>query len=471
MESKVKNKLVQVIQDFKSKKIMVIGDLMLDQYTWGDVNRISPEAPIPVLRVKREDFRLGGAANVVYNLKALQCDVYPVGVTGNGISGKRLIGLFKDMNVSIDGIVNTDSFQTIVKKRVLTDEQQLVRIDYESKDYQDGQFEDLLKEKIDQILPKMDGVVISDYVKGVLNKSLLSYLIKVTKARKIPIVCDPGNGVDYSSYKGVTTIKPNRPETEKISGIKLDEKGSILKAAAIIQEKCEAEFLSISLDRNGILYYQNPSKYQFITTEAKTVYDVTGAGDTVISVIIALLSNQVAPELAIHLANVAAGIEISHMGVVAIPWSQILKKLNHDGISRKLTSLATLKEELEFKKTPIIFTNGYFDQLSAGHLRFLMEVGEIEGKLVVAINSDQSILSQKGSLPLLNEKTRSRLLASLENVHRVIIYDDESASELIEQIKPDIVVKGEQFKGVVIPEQNAIQSVGAKIQYVRHFEL
>ena len=471
MESNIKSKLVQVIQDFKSKKIMVIGDLMLDQYTWGDVDRISPEAPIPVLRVKHEDFRLGGAANVVYNLKALQCDVYPVGVTGNGFSGKRLIGLFKDMNISIDGIVNTDSFQTIVKKRVLTDEQQLVRIDYESRDYQDGQFEDLLKEKIDQILPKMDGVVISDYVKGVLNKSLLSYLIKATKARKIPIVCDPGNGVDYTCYKGVTTIKPNRPETEKISGIKLEEKDSILKAAAIIQEKCEAEFLSISLDRNGILYYQNPSKYQFITTEAKTVYDVTGAGDTVISVIIALLSNQVAPELALHLANVAAGIEISHMGVVAIPWSQILKKLNHDGISRKLTSLATLKEELEFKKTPIIFTNGYFDQLSAGHLRFLMEVGEIEGKLVVAINSDQSILSQKGSLPLLNEKTRSRLLASLENVHRVIIYDDESASALIEQIKPDIVVKGEQFKGVVIPEQNAIQAVGAKIQYVRHFEL
>jgi D-beta-D-heptose 7-phosphate kinase / D-beta-D-heptose 1-phosphate adenosyltransferase len=471
MESIVKNKLAQIIHSFKTKKIMVIGDLMLDQYTWGEVDRISPEAPIPVLRVKREDFRLGGAANVVYNLKVLECDVYPVGVTGNGVSGQRLMGLFKDMKIPVEGIVNTDSFKTIVKKRVLTDEQQLVRIDYESNDYYEGQFENQLKEKINQILPQMEGVVISDYVKGVLNQSLLSYVIKSAKSQKIPIVCDPGNGVDYTCYKGVTTIKPNRPEAEKISGIKLDTEESILKAAAIIQEKCKTDFLSISLDRNGILYYQNRNHYQFITTEAKTVYDVTGAGDTVISVIIALLSNRVSPELAIQMANVAAGIEISYMGVVAIPWSLILKVLNQDGISRKLISLEALKEELELKKTAVIFTNGYFDQLSAGHLRFLLEVGKIKGKLIVAINSDQSILSQKGSLPLLNEKTRSRLLASLENVHRVIIFDDENASELIEHIKPHIVVKGEQFKDVAIPEQNAIQAVGAKIQYVHHFEL
>ena len=152
MESIVKNKLAQIIHSFKTKKIMVIGDLMLDQYTWGEVDRISPEAPIPVLRVKREDFRLGGAANVVYNLKVLECDVYPVGVTGNGVSGQRLMGLFKDMKIPVEGIVNTDSFKTIVKKRVLTDEQQLVRIDYESNDYYEGQFENQLKEKIEELV-------------------------------------------------------------------------------------------------------------------------------------------------------------------------------------------------------------------------------------------------------------------------------------------------------------------------------
>ncbi|MBC8394988.1 MAG: adenylyltransferase/cytidyltransferase family protein, partial [Deltaproteobacteria bacterium] len=207
-----------------------------------------------------------------------------------------------------------------------------------------------------------------------------------------------------------------------------------------------------------------------IATGAKEVYDVTGAGDVVISIIGVLLAQKVRPFIAVQLANVAAELEISHLGVVSIPWEEILNHLSNDGLNRKIITLEQARTEIRNRQdTPLIFTNGYFDNISAGHLRFLMEISKIHGRLLVAINSDNSILQQKGSAPLLKEQDRARLLASLENVYRVIIFDESDASNLIKALSPNIVVKGEHFRNHILPEQDAIDQAGARVEYIQHF--
>ena len=449
---------------------MVIGDLMLDQYIWGKVERISPEAPIPIIRMEEEEFRLGGAANVIANVKALDCQVFPVGVIGKGMAGQRIKAIFADSDIPLDGIIVSSSFRTIVKQRILTRQQQLLRVDYESDQPDFSQFEDLILERISKLVPEMDGIILSDYAKGVLSNRIIDNTIKEARKIGIPVICDPGKGFGFTKYTGVTAIKPNRSEAAQLTNLELKDKSSILKAAAILLDQCRADFLTISLDKDGILLYASENEYQFIATEAQEVFDVTGAGDVVISIIGVLLANGIRPAIAVRLANVAAELEISHLGVVSIPWSEILNHLSNDGLNRKIiTQKQASAEVVKSEENPLIFTNGYFDNISAGHLRFLMEIGKIHGRLLVAINSDDSIVQQKGSAPLLKEQDRARLLASLENVHRVIIFDDPDASNVIKALSPDIVIKGEHFRDCLLPEQSAIDEVGAKVKFIQHF--
>ncbi|MDH5559339.1 MAG: PfkB family carbohydrate kinase [Deltaproteobacteria bacterium] len=470
MDQQIRQQLIKVISNFTPKKMMVIGDLMLDQYTWGSVSRISPEAPIPILSVDKEEFRPGGAASVVANIHALNSKVFPVGLIGNDSQGETFLKAMDDLKIDRSGIIKGDSIQTIIKKRVLTSQQQLLRIDYETTSEEYEKFENALMEKIKGLLPQMDGIIFSDYAKGVFSPNLTQQTIQLAKKHQIPICCDPGKGKDYTQYKGVTTIKPNRSETEQASGIKLNTHEQILQAAEVLQNKCACEFLTISLDKDGILLFRNKNDFQFIPTSVKEVFDVTGAGDIVISILGVLIASKISPEIAIHMANVAAQREISHLGVVPIPWREINAYLCDNSLSQKVTTVEQLQhEQWDHNKKPLIFTNGYFDQFSTGHLRFILEIGEIPGKLIVAINSDQSIFRQKGVYPLLKENDRARILASFENVFKVLIFDEDDASNLIEKLKPEIVVKGEKFKGQVLPENDILKQIGTEIKYIPHF--
>jgi len=469
METTIRDELIRIIERFAPKRILVLGDLMLDLYTWGEVERISPEAPIPIIRKEKEEYRLGGAANVTANVNALNCEVFPVGMIGEGAAGQQILNILQAQGISSSGILTVPAFQTTVKQRILTRQQQLLRIDHEVS-HLETSYENQLWGIVSDLIPGMDGIILSDYAKGVLSPALVAKTIQMAKAHQRPVVCDPGRGIDFIKYRGVTTLKPNRQETEQLSQLKLKDRTSILQAAAFLKDRSQAEFLTLSLDKDGILLFHDPERFQFIETEAREVYDVTGAGDIVIAVITVLLAAGIRPDLAIHMANVAAKLEISHLGVVSIPWSDIHQELHQDGSQRKISTLAALKKELADREgTPIVFTNGYFDNISAGHLRFLLEIGNLQGRLVVAINSDRSILQQRGSAPLLKEQDRARLLSSLETVYRVVIFDERDASEMIRQLKPDVVVKGEHFKDKELPELSAIQAVGAKIAYIRHF--
>ncbi len=461
--------LLNLIHSFTPTKILVVGDLILDKYTWGEVERISPEAPIPVVKVSNQEYRLGGSASVATNLATLNCEVEVLGWTGKDESGRALKALLKKEKISYKHLLELD-FTTIVKDRILTNQQQLLRVDYEGDHALTSDIEPLLLPKITEALQGASAVVISDYAKGVLSPKVTAEIISQAQALKIPIICDPGKGIPLNQYKGVTTLKPNRMETELATGIKITDLPSLLKAASIVKKETEAEFLSISLDKEGILYYRSPENYQIIGTQSLEVFDVTGAGDMVISIIAAFLSAGIDPIDTLHMANVASAIEISHMGVVPIEWREIQNFLTHDNLHEKIPSFEVIKEERKEIKTDLIFTNGYFDNLSAGHLRFILEIGKISGRLVVAINSDESIQKAKGEKPLLNQTDRARLLASLENVWRVVIFDAPDASQLITELKPQIIVKGESFKDQKISESDAITAVGAKVEYLSHFQ-
>lgn len=463
------NTLIQLINKISPKNILVIGDLMLDQYIWGNVERISPEGPIPVLKVDNEEFRLGGAANVAVNIKHLKSSVFPVGLVGEDHSGQKLLEIFSDLTISTEGIVQHKSFQTIVKQRAITSQQQLLRIDYESSFKPDGFLQKTLQKRIENLIPEMHAIVLSDYAKGVLDLKTIATIIHQAREKNIPVICDP-KGVDFSIYKGITSIKPNRKETEQSTGIPLDSKEAVLRAAASLKKTCESTFVTISLDKDGILYYKNDNDYSFLPSNVPEVFDVVGAGDTLISTLAVLLANEVSPLQSTYIANIAAGLETSHLGVVPVPWPEIINHIAGDSFSRKITTITKLLADLKSGNgNSLIFTNGYFDNISAGHLRFLLEIDKLPGNLVVAINSDACIKRQKGALPLLKEMDRARLLASMENVQHVIVFEEDDASHLIKKLKPQIVVKGEQFKDQKIPEHAAIQEIGAIIEYIPHF--
>ncbi|OGH03217.1 MAG: hypothetical protein A2600_08330 [Candidatus Lambdaproteobacteria bacterium RIFOXYD1_FULL_56_27] len=465
----IKDRLIRFILDFKPLTLLVVGDLMLDQYSWGEVERISPEAPIPVVKMGRQEHRLGGAASVVKNLQALGCNPIAVGLLGQDEPGRQFLDIFRESGLDPSGLVVGEDLTTVVKIRVLTRQQQMIRLDYEGDKTVPQSAKDRLKAKVAEMLPKVSAVVLSDYAKGVLDPELIRFCIDQANRLHIPIVADPGKGVPIETYRGITSIKPNRTEAEAAVGTKITGPESMLSAALLLQEKVSAKFLCLSLDKDGLLYFQDSQRHQLHPTEVREVYDVTGAGDMVVTILAVMLAAGAEPELAFPMANLAAELEIGHMGVVPLPWSEILARIESGESLVKLRSLPFLLKETPDAPSSWVFTNGYFDRIHAGHLRFLLEAGKIPGRLVVAINSDRTITRQRGSEPLLGEMDRVRLLASLVNVDRILIFDQEDASELILALKPKVVVKGENFRGETLPEAQAIATVGAQVVYIPHF--
>jgi len=398
----------------------------------------------------------------------LGCEVDALGWVGEDEAGARVKQMFQAQGIDDQGLISLDR-PTILKDRILTQQQQLVRVDFESKTALSREERECIQTRAMQLLERAQAVVLSDYAKGILDPALVKLLIDKAREKRIPIICDPGRGVPLERYQGVTTIKPNRMETELATGIQIKDQSSMLAAAGLVKEKTGAEFLSMSLDREGILYYESDDNWQLLETQAREVYDVTGAGDMVVSVISCLLTQGASPVECLAMANVAAEIEIGHMGVVSIPWGEIKDYLVQGRLEKKLAKVEDIQQDLLGLKEDVVFANGYFDNLSAGHLRFLIEAARLPGRLVVAINSDAGIERAKGKRPILSEADRARLLASLEDVWRVVIFDEDHAGHLIEQLRPAIVVKGEDFQGKEISESEAIIAVGARIEYISHF--
>lgn len=466
------SELEKAIQQMQPQNIVVLGDYMLDQYTVGAVERISPESPVPVLWVNEQRYKAGGAANIVANIATLGSVVVPIGAIGQDSPARQLLNLFEQQGIDHSGILQSANLQTTVKSRFSTEQQQLLRVDYERPYTLEPADENWLLDMLQKAMPKADGVILSDYSKGGLTQKLIRTAIQLARQKNIPIVCDPGPKTDWQLYSGVTTIKPNRKEAENFSQLVISDTKNMLEAADKIQKSLKTEFVSLSLDKTGILVYYSPTKYHLLRTEAKEVYDVAGAGDTMVSILGLMLSAKQNTLLAAQTANLAASLSVSFQGVVNPSWAEILAYLKKNQHQNKIISLQQMVEILEKREEqllPLIFTNGYFDQLNSPQLRFLLEFEKFNGETIVAINSDQSIKRQKGSLPLIDQQARAQLLASLPSVDWVIIFEQATAEQLILELKPSIVVKGEQFKKQQLAEQTALEQVGAELRYLPNY--
>ena len=430
------------------KKITVIGDVMIDWYLHGESSRISPEAPVPVVKFKESKFQLGGAANVANNLKHLEIEPFLIGATGNDHFGSLLKEHLKAEKIKFN-LTSEKSFQTICKQRLMSSNQQLARIDYEQ--YFHGSkltntFNTFIKN-----IAKTDLIIVSDYGKGTIFNA--RKLIQSAKKLKKKILIDP-KGKDFTKYKGANLITPNKSEFENIMG-KVGSKRDLANKAKKMLEHLNLESLIVTLGSEGMYVLKKSNKKiigDFINAYPQEVFDVSGAGDTTISALGAALSEGNDIFSAAEFANLAASISVSKLGTSTVSIEEV-------------TSLETSKGN---KEQVIVFTNGCFDIIHSGHLDLLKEARSYGDKLIVGLNSDKSISKLKGpERPIIGQSERKKILLALKYVDEVIIFNEENPLKLIKKLKPSILVKGADYTKEQVIGGQFVESYGGQIKLVK----
>jgi len=464
------------LPDTEPLRIVVAGEVILDRYVWGEVERISPEAPIPVLRARRREEKPGNAGFVMANLRALGARPLAFGIVGDDYGGRMLRAMFRDLAIDTRGLLVDPDRPTIVKERLLGSVQsanraiqQLLRVDDEDDRPLSGERERELTRRLDQVLERADGVLVSDINKGVLTPRLLKELIRGANRRRIPIIIDPRLSTDYSLYDGATAITPNRYETEMATGIKLTDRDAWRTAAESLIRRHHLQACLITLDRDGMYLAERGGRASFISTTPREVYDVTGAGDVVLAVFGLLAIAGLGFSSAAALANIAAGIEVGRLGTEIISRDDLARALApaNDRIEQKIVSISELKVQLESRRRAgqqVVFTNGCFDLLHVGHLQLLGFARAQGDVLVVGINSDRAVRLIKGQeRPIYPAAERARILAALEMVDYVVVFDDVRAEEIIREVRPDVLVKGADWRGRTVDGQKFVESYGGRV--------
>jgi D-beta-D-heptose 7-phosphate kinase/D-beta-D-heptose 1-phosphate adenosyltransferase len=472
--------LAQVLEQIGKVRALVVGDLMLDHYVWGDCERISPEAPVPVLRVVREEHRAGGAGSVVANLATLDCPVSVVSVAGDDTAGDELVSILRDLRgpssqeplVDVSGIVRLKDHGTTQKTRLVARVQQLLRVDRDVT----ADIDDKIAAQLEQLalarLANVDVVLASDYGKGVLEHGLVQAVATAARARGIPVVVDPFRHADFARYKGATTITPNRKETENATGIAQVSRDSHEQASKKLIADLGLDFATITLDKDGIyLRKKNAPKGEIFPAKARAVYDVTGAGDMVLSVLGLVLGAKGDVEDAVRLANVASGLEVERVGVAPISRAEIQREVSSatpPALARKMifepTELLSRVDEARRQGKRIVFTNGCFDLMHAGHVRYFQDCRAQGDFLVVAVNTDDSIRRNKGpERPIMTLEERSTVLAGLAAIDVIIPFDETTPIALIEKVKPDVLVKGEDYKDKLVVGRDVVEASGGHV--------
>jgi D-beta-D-heptose 7-phosphate kinase/D-beta-D-heptose 1-phosphate adenosyltransferase len=450
---------------------LVIGDLMLDRYLWGKVDRVSPEAPVPVVLLEKENCRPGGAANVAANLAGLGLACRLLGCVGNDEAGKQLIDAVAQSGVLTQSIVSLPNRPTITKTRIVGGHQQMLRVDRESGAAFNTTELKLLETAITQALQVAPAIVVlSDYAKGVLHPDICQLVIRLAKHAGIPVLVDP-KGRDFSKYRGATALTPNRRETsEACGGIASIE--SLLEAANRLRAELDLDFLAVTRSEEGIsLIEQN--RLLHIPAMAKQVFDVSGAGDTVIATLAAGMVAGLDLDNALHLANLAAGIVVGKVGTVAVSAGELLNELANEDVREQADKVCSLDQLLarvaQWKAAgqSIVFTNGCFDLLHSGHVTYLEQARKLGQRLIVGLNTDRSVSALKGpSRPVIHEADRARVLAALESVDAVILFDEDTPLQLISAIRPHVLVKGSDYREDQVVGGAEMKSWGGRVALV-----
>lgn len=457
---------------FDRHRVLVIGDLMLDQYVWGDVSRISPEAPVPVLRSVRRTHVAGGAANVAMNLAGLGVKVSLAGFVGADEDGRLLRSLLSSSGVNIDAVC-TWTHPTISKTRVMAGRQQLMRLDVEDPNplpsADSGAWMNTLTDRI----AKADCVILSDYAKGVLSERICQSIISEARAKNVPVLVDP-KGSDFSKYRRATTICPNLQELATCTGVAAQEFNPLITAGRSLIGALELDYLVVTMSERGILVlHADPAADLRATAQAREVYDVSGAGDTVIATLAAAAAAKLDLESAIQLANVAAGIVVSRVGTVPIDRASLLAALSTElalSTEEKVVDRAGLiarAAQWRNRGETIVFTNGCFDLLHVGHITLLEDAHRTAHHLVIGLNSDASVQRLKGpTRPIVGEKERARILAALASTDAIIIFDEDTPLATIEALRPDVLVKGGDYTEATVVGADLVHSWGGRVVIV-----
>ena len=456
-----------ILPDYQNSGVLIIGDVMLDRYWHGPTGRISPEAPVPVVKVENNEERPGGAANVAMNIASLGGHAHIVGLTGIDEPAKVLNETLSALKVKCD-FVSIPNYPTITKLRVLSRGQQLLRLDFEDK-FENVEPE-LILDRMDQTLPKVNAVVLSDYAKGALDQVQL--FIQKSRQSGVPVFVDP-KGADFERYRGATLLTPNMTEFELVVGKVNSEADLVSKGLALI-EQYDFDALLVTRSEHGMTLRRRDKAPFNLPTLAKEVFDVTGAGDTVISVLAASVAAGKELDEACALANAAAGIVVGKLGTSTVSTIELAEAVHGSqdtdyGVVNEQALIEAVKNA-QAKGETVVMTNGCFDILHAGHVSYLNHAAELGNRLIVAVNTDESVKRLKGpGRPVNSTDRRMAVLAGLGAVDWVIPFSEETPQRLIGEVLPDLLVKGGDYKVEEIAGGKEVIASGGEVK-VLNFE-
>ena len=459
------------IDCFDQCRILVVGDLMIDHYVWGEVDRISPEAPVPVVAVDREDDTLGGCGNVVNNVVALGGRVFLAGVVGTGADGDMIFAKCKALGVDVDGVIREPDRPTTRKTRVFAENQHVLRIDRETRRQIAAASFEQLAAAVEKKIGDVDVVVVSDYGKGVVTPALLARVVKAAKAAKKPLVADP-KGVDFSRYAGATVLTPNKKEAGLAAGVRIIDDAAMESAAKRLMEGAAVENLLVTCGKDGMMLFEQGKKPFKIAAEARQVYEVSGAGDTVVAVLALALAAGASLRSAAALANTAAGVVVGKIGTATVSRRELAAARDRaiDPTAAKAKSfeeLALLAQELRKKGKRIVLTNGCFDLLHAGHVMLFSASKQLGDVLIVATDDDESVRSLKGpGRPVIQARERVRVLSALDAVDYVVVFDSSRLEELLTVLRPDVLTKGSNYATEEVAGRELVEQFGGRVALI-----
>ena len=465
----------KLLKRIGSPRVLVVGDVMLDRYTWGNAERVSPEAPVLVLRADLDEIRPGGAASVAYLLRGLDAQVTIAGLVGQDAEGRTLRRLLDEAGIDhsllfIDDARVTTSKERIVGRASNCHAHQLVRVDREHDRPIDRQLENHMLSAIIEQLPEHDALLICDYGKGLCSQRFLASVIEAAVDFEVPTLVDPARGADCGFYQEATLLKPNRSEAEVASGVPISVPADALTAGRLLCQQSRVEAVLITLDADGMALAPAGGKGKLISTRRRNVHDVTGAGDMALAVLGLCAAAEIGWPEAAFLANVAAGLEVEQFGVSIVTRDEICRELASDRpfSAGKIVLLQELLADLEKHRRSdrrIVFTNGCFDLLHVGHVRCLQEAAALGDVLIVAINSDASVRRLKGSgRPIVKQQDRAAMLAALGCVDYVMIFGADAPHQLLEVIQPDVLAKGGSCPSDAVAGREIVAAYGGQIR-------
>jgi D-beta-D-heptose 7-phosphate kinase / D-beta-D-heptose 1-phosphate adenosyltransferase len=452
---------------FANASVLVIGDVMLDRYFWGEVSRVSPEAPVPVVRVSQKTQTLGGAGNVARNIAGLGAKVLLLGVRGADSQGDYLEKRLAEHGIDHQ-LVTTTSMPTTTKTRVLGQGQQLLRLDEEAPKALEADACADLQNLIEAVLPRVGAVILSDYGKGVFLGDLAAWIIQACRRRRLPVFVDP-KGTDWQRYRGATAVTPNTAEFQAVADVKSVDNGELTAQARIVRKRFGLEWLLVTRGARGLSLLGGGQPPLHIRSRAQEVFDVSGAGDTVIATLAASVAAGAAMPQAAEVANAAAGVVVAKIGTQAIEAGELARalRLEDKATTTKIMDLqaaTALRQRWRAEGRQVVFTNGCFDILHVGHLQLLNAAAELGDRLIVGVNSDASVRRLKGdSRPVTPEAQRMMLLAGMACVDLVVIFETDTPLELIEQLTPEVLVKGGDYTPDTVVGRDAVEAAGGRV--------